>query len=1191
MFLKELEIYGFKSFAKKTKIAFNPGITAIVGPNGCGKSNLIDAVRWVLGEQNIKSMRGNQLTDIIFSGNHQERPSNMAEVSLLLNNSSKILPFDWEEISIKRRIYRSGETENFINGIPCRLKDIQELFMDTGLGKNSYSIIAQGEVDLVLSAKPSDRRYLFEEAASISKYKYEKQKTIKTITEIDFNLNQIFSLLSEVKNQLDSFKEEADNLRKYKLAQQEIKELELYLIHQKYYSCHVRLLKIKKGIERLRENQEKISLDIKKREEVISTLKQELIELSKKRERYISESYEWENKKNRIQQEFNLISQKRQDLEKRLISLQKDSENLSQKIALFQKDQEELNLSRTKIGQEIDESYKKLDNLKRKADQKMKFLNSISSIRKSFEEMSQGLHKKELFLREQEIKFHTTLNLLESNLDKIKKNKALLEEKIKVMSEKERGYREALKEDKKNGEENSRKKVEERIKEVEGILTKLRWSWEKDAQEVKLKEEKKDLLIQSTKNFSLKEDSHTSFISQYQQKYPEGICRKLIQLIDYVPPEYEKVIEIALGEALNSLVVDDIHATLNLINSLAPDKIGEIKIVPLDLVESSKNICSGDDMKINSNNPDYIYGFAHQLVNYKEEYKKLFQILLGNVLVVENLEVALNLYNKCLGTYKIVTLDEGAVIGLEGMINFGGGVRGKKKEENIFYLEREITRLDKDIKNLKTKIKDEELSLKEYTKIYSSLLEEDKTLKNTLQEEERKAKETLDNLNRTLTSLNEFKNSWHNLTGEEENLLREKRLISKKQYIFRQINNEVNNYNRNTNDSKELIDNLLKQKNELINNIGKQINALENHILVSKQKQYNFQDKEKSITSYIKEGFSELEVKRRAIEEDKNDLEGLKKTAERYRTELEELKHRQHLFIDQREELKRSIEEKTKQMEDLIQEKDKQLKILEQKRNNQHREEISVAQYQEKCEYIEDEVLRNYQIPLKDLELYQNKSSSPAEASQKIETLKKEILKLGQINFEAENRYQNQLSRYHLLEEKYNELSQAKKLLEKISRELEEIAKKKFIEIFDQARIHFREIFSKLFTGGEADLSLDSPEDILNSGIEIIAHPPGKEARSIELLSSGERALTAMALLIALWKVNPSPFCFFDEIDTALDEVNAERLSTWLKKEELGKSQLIIITHQKSTIEAADSLYGVTMEDSGISKVVSVKLN
>lgn len=273
MFLKELEIYGFKSFGKRTKLSFNSGVTAIVGPNGCGKSNITDAFRWVLGEQNIRSLRGKQITDIIFSGNHREKPLNMAEVSLTLNNSEKVLPVDWEEVNIKRRIYRSGETENFINGISCKLKDIQELFMNTGLSKNTYSIVAQGEVDLILSAKPSERRYLFEEAASISKYKYEKKKTLKKIEETNNNLDKIENITSEIKNQLLILEEEAKHLISYKVCQEEIKNLELFLIYQKYNLCKTNLSKIRKNLGQHKEKKNKAVTNIEEEELKINLLK------------------------------------------------------------------------------------------------------------------------------------------------------------------------------------------------------------------------------------------------------------------------------------------------------------------------------------------------------------------------------------------------------------------------------------------------------------------------------------------------------------------------------------------------------------------------------------------------------------------------------------------------------------------------------------------------------------------------------------------------------------------------------------------------------------------------------------------------------------------------------------------------------------------------------------------------------
>jgi len=378
VFLKELEIFGFKSFGKKIKLSFNSGVTAIVGPNGCGKSNITDAVRWVLGEQNIRSLRGKQLTDIIFSGNHKVKPLNIAEVSLTINNSEKVLPVDWEEINIKRRIYRSGETENFINGISCRLKDIQELFMNTGLSKNTYSIVAQGEVDLILSVKPSERRYLFEEAASISKYRYEKKKTLNKIEETNYNLEKIENIISEIKNQLLILEEEAKHLNSYKICQEEIKNLELFLIYQKYNLCRTNLSKIKRNLKYYEKEKNKIIQKIKEEETAINSLSIELNNLSKEQEKYKYENYELDNRKKIIQNELNLMLQKKGDVEKRLFDLNKEAENINQKIVTVEQNKKAVILNILEINKKLDSYNKKLIYLNKEIINISKFIDSLN---------------------------------------------------------------------------------------------------------------------------------------------------------------------------------------------------------------------------------------------------------------------------------------------------------------------------------------------------------------------------------------------------------------------------------------------------------------------------------------------------------------------------------------------------------------------------------------------------------------------------------------------------------------------------------------------------------------------------------------------------------------------------------------------------------------------------------------------
>ena len=411
MFLKELEIYGFKSFGKKIKLSFNSGVTAIVGPNGCGKSNITDAVRWILGEQNIRSLRGKQLTDIIFSGNHKEKPLNLAEVSLTVNNYEKVLPVDCEEINIKRRIYRSGETESFINGIPCKLKDIQELFMNTGLSKNTYSIIAQGEVDLILSAKPSERRHLFEEAASISKYRYEKKKTLDKIEETNNNLDKIENIISEIKNQSLILEEEAKHLNSYKICQEEIKNMELFLIYQKYNLCITNLSKIKRNLKQYEKEKNKILKKIEEEETTINSLSTELINLSKEQEKYKYDKYEIDNRIKLVQSELNLMLQKKSDVEKRLFDLDKEADNISQKIVIGEQNKKAVSLNILDINKKLNSFNEKLIDLNKEINRISKFTDSLNNIEINSRKVLNAITEKALFLREVKIRYSTTLNL------------------------------------------------------------------------------------------------------------------------------------------------------------------------------------------------------------------------------------------------------------------------------------------------------------------------------------------------------------------------------------------------------------------------------------------------------------------------------------------------------------------------------------------------------------------------------------------------------------------------------------------------------------------------------------------------------------------------------------------------------------------------------------------------------------
>jgi len=1187
VFLKELEIYGFKSFGKKIKLSFNSGVTAIVGPNGCGKSNITDAVRWVLGEQNIRSLRGKQLTDIIFSGNHKVKPLNIAEVSLTINNSEKVLPVDWEEINIKRRIYRSGETENFINGISCRLKDIQELFMNTGLSKNAYSIVAQGEVDLILSAKPSERRYLFEEAASISKYRYEKKKTLNKIEETNNNLDKIENIISEIKNQLLILEEEAKHLKSYKICQEEIKNMELFLIYQKYNLCRTNLSKIKRNLEHYEKEKNKIIQKIEEEETAINSLSIELNNLSKAQEKYKYDNYELDNRKKLIQNELKLMLQKKGDVEKRLFDLNKEAENINQKIVIGEQNKKAVSLNILEINKKLDSYNKKLICLNKEINNISKFTDSLNIIEINSRELLKTISKKELFLRESKIRYSTTLNIIDINLEKIRKKRILLGNQLENILAKEIDYQKIVRENRKNEDEAHLKSNEEKIKKIEIILKKIQAEVEKDRNVISLKEERKNILKKSIKTNGNKNGQKTElFYSKYCQKYPDNLCEKIIKLIDNIPSKYEKIMKIALKESLNSIVVSDISYALNIINSLSNNELEKLKIIPLDLIENIKTL-SDDQVKIKNKN---ICGFAHELINYSQKYQNLFKVLLGNILIVEDIKTALDIFNEYLGKYKIISLN-GMVINIDGSVDiYSNSINSENYQESFYYVEKEIEKLEKEIKTLKIKIERNDNIIEKNNNIHNSLWKENQDIRRLLQENEKNLTDSINNLNKATVSINELKDNLKGLLIEENSILEERKNISGKLRFLKNNYNTLYEYSKNISHSNNTINQIVTRGNNRINNLSRDIDDLKNIILINKEKLIYIKEKSENVSQYKDEHSIDLDKKRSVIKEYNEKFVDILKKIKEHKIQIDRLDKENPYVFKKAEEIKEILQKKSNLLENLQQDKVNQQKTYESIKDKKHREEILEVQYQEKYVNIGEEVNKNYNLSLEKLELYKSVSVSQKEASQRIDILRDNILKMGQINFEAENRYNNQLQRYNSLYEKYEDICKAKKYLEITISEIEQIATERLKKTFDRVKTYFNDIFKKIFSGGEGRLVIESEKDILNSGIDIIARPPGKKTQNIELLSSGEKALTAIALLLALWKANPSPFCFFDEIDTSLDEVNAEKLTHILKGEDLNQSQLVLITHQKTTMEAADTLYGITMEESGISKLVSVKL-
>jgi len=600
--------------------------------------------------------------------------------------------------------------------------------------------------------------------------------------------------------------------------------------------------------------------------------------------------------------------------------------------------------------------------------------------------------------------------------------------------------------------------------------------------------------------------------------------------------------------------VSNISSALNIIDSLSENELDKLKMIPLDLIKNLKSI-PDDQVKIQNKN---IYGFANELINYSPKYQNIFKVLLGNVLIVKDIKTALDVSNEYLGKYKIISLN-GMVINIDGSVDiYSNSSNSENYQKSFYYIEKEIEELEKEIIALKIKIERNDNSIEKNNNIYNSLWKENQDIKKILRENEKNVTDSVNNLNKATVSVNELKDSLKNLLIEENSILEERKNISGKLHFFEKNYNTLSEYSKNISQSIKTINQIVVRGNARINNLSRDINDLKNNILINKEKLINIKEKVENISKYKDEHLLDFKEKRNTIKEYNEKLDDILTKIKVHKIQINRFDNENPSVFKKAEEIKEILQRKFNLLKNLQQDKINQQKTYESIKDKQHREEMLEVQYQEKYLNIEDEVSKNYDLSLEKLELYKNMSDSQKEANQRIDILRDDILKMGQINFEAENRYSNQLQRYDSLCEKYNEIGEAKKSLEIMISEIDQIATERFRKTFNQVKTYFNELFKKIFSGGEGRLIIESEEDILNSGIDIIARPPGKKTQNIELLSSGEKALTAIALLLALWKANPSPFCLFDEIDTSLDDINAEKLVNILRGEDLNQSQLIL---------------------------------
>jgi len=1180
MYLKRLELQGFKSFADKTVLEFMPGITSVIGPNGSGKSNISDAIRWVLGEQSMKSLRGTKSMDIIFAGTENRKSLGFAEASLIFDNTDGALPIEYSEVVVTRKIYRSGETGYFINKTPCRLKDVLELFMDTGIGKDGYSIIGQGKIDEILSNKSEDRRHIFEEAAGIVKYRVRKEETEKKLEQTKLNLLRINDILSEIEQNIEPLKNQSEKAKKFLELKQELKEIEIGLF---LYNIE----KYKQSLTQIAEDEEIMNSTLNQEEgklEKISILKEELKaeidEITINIEKTQNIGFESRHEIERLNSEINVSSAK----------IQNNLENIER----FKTEIQENDLRIQELSEEKEQKDKRKESLKQN---KAKFENELYEKEEELKKITEKLSEKELEIEEKKriveqnvenkYEYQTQISALNANKENLEKRKKQLnQENSSTISEldntrfkKEEISKEFQKiENKRNQflinleEISSKKEENERIaKDFEIRINTL-------SNEMRIKDSKLKFLIETEKEKEgyIKSVKDLLKACENIKELGKGMHGVLANIIT-VPEEYQTAIEMCLGASLQNIVTDTEEDAKKLVEYLKTNNLGRASFLPLSAVKGKKL------EKIKSKEKGII-GIASDLIEFDKKYEQIILNLLGRTVIVDTMQTAISVAKSEGYSYRIITL-QGDIINPSGLMT-GGSV--SKKTVNILGRSREIEKLEKEIKELKTKIEKIEKEKDDYISSNEDIIEEIQSLEEGVKEIE-------------ITYATEKQR----VISIEENIERLSNRLKKSREEITSIENQIEEISNKKEQKQKQIEELTSQNSKLSQEINeyaelnkdnqKYIDDLNIDITDLKISVSSFDESEVSIVELQERIEQEIEKtkeisysKEKQIEQIKIDNINLEKEIKTSEEKILKIQQDVENSGETIEKLKTQRTEKNEKLSRKEEEQTAQFKLLEDLKGQIVKIDVKKTKTQEDLNDLINKMWDEYELTPNVVTEYK-KPENVQNTQKRVNHLRTEIRELGSVNVDSIEEYKNLKDRYDFMCEQRLDLENTTSKLRNVISDMTAIMKEQFKSKFEQINNNFKEVFSELFGGGKAEITLNDEENILECGIDITVQPPGKKLQNMMLLSGGEKAFTAIAILFAILKINPAPFCVLDEIEAALDDVNVYRYAEYLKKF-ANNTQFLIITHRKGTMEAADTVYGVTMEEKGISKLLSMKL-
>ena len=1179
MYLKSIEIHGFKSFANKIVFQFHNGITGIVGPNGSGKSNVADAVRWVLGEQRIKQLRGASMQDVIFSGTELRKPLGYAYVAITLDNSDHQLAIDYNEVTVARRIYRSGESEYLLNGTPCRLKDVNELFYDTGIGKEGYSIIGQGQIDKILSGKPEERRELFDEAAGIVKFKRRKLAAQKKLEDEQQNLVRVNDILSELEKQIGPLEKQSETAKIYLKKKEELKTLDVNMFllenqrlqeqlkgaQEKYDIASEDLENTSKQYENIKEEYEKIEGQITLLDETIEKNRSALTDTSMLRgklegeinvlkEQIHSARNNEEHLKQRREAVLNEIAAKNQDKE----GILSDKGQIDEQVAEIEKKRDEAKAALTAVQSCIEELNNQIEGGKNAIIEALNARATIKSKLGRYDTMTEQVN-----IRKAE---------LTSRILRMKSDEAQQEETLKALNDEFEKINEEI------------RTLNDAVESKEEKLTLLRETLadkDKKLRDTQVSYHQEKSRLEALSNLTERYEGYGGSVKKVMERKEQekGIVGVVADIIK-VDKKYETAIETALGGNIQNIVTDDEETAKRMIGYLKQTKAGRATFLPLTSITHPQEFKNPESLKEKG-----VLDMADELVHVDEKYRNVAKAMLGRIVVVDQVDNAVRIARKFDYGIRMVTL-EGELLVPGGAIS-GGAF---KNNSNLLGRRREMEEMEasvkKYLKEVDTLLQEIEDTKAERNKLRLSLEEDKASLQkkfieqNTARLNVIKAKERKEEASESSLELK-------NEEREIESQIQEIRLS--KEEISRELQDSETLEKQTEGKIKECQVLLDEKRSEESENLAG-VNALEVEVEKMLQQQGFHQQNVDRINTELERSKSELsEIEEGLlgntgdIEQKENNIRQIEETIQASHTSQSDTEKQLQEDITKKEELSAKQKNFFKDREALSEKMaglDKEVYRL-----NAQREKLQ-DMTESQINYMWDE----YEITLSDAAGMRNEELNDLPAMKRdISTLKDQIKKLGDVNVNAIEDYKNLMERYSFLKTQHDDLIEAEKTLEGIITELDTAMRKQFHEKFGEISREFDKVFKEMFGGGKGTLELMEDEDILEAGIRIIAQPPGKKLQNMMQLSGGEKALTAIALLFAIQNLKPSPFCLLDEIEAALDESNVSRFAKYLHKL-TRHTQFIVITHRRGTMEQVDRLYGITMQEKGVSTLVSVNL-